>query len=127
MNIAKCEKMFEDKPVTDAVADSDCEDAPMMADELSLGDDEVIPFPFELSSQFGQEIMYALDTDVLVLVNPGSGHMFKGVFALHRWAICVCSTAIQKHLIHSELQKWVKSMNLVSFSDKPMKPDDVVQ
>ena len=127
--MAKSDKMFENRPVEDAstTADSDCEDAPMMADELGLGDDEVIPFPFELSSQFGQEIMHALDTHVLVLVNPGSGHMFKGVFALHRWAICVCNTAMQKNLIHSELQKWVKAMNLVSFSDKPMKPDDVVQ
>ena len=128
-SMAKFTKMIDDSKTlgTDEHADSDCEDVPMLADELSLGDDEVIPFPFELNSQMGHEMMNALDTDVLVLINPGSGQMLKGVFALHRWAICVCRTATQKNLVHTELQKWVKSMNLVSFADKPAKPDDILQ
>ena len=99
----------------------------MMADELSLGADEVIPFPNELHMTFGQEMMSTFDTDVPIIVNPGTGQMVKGVLALHRWAICVCKTVTQKNLIHSELQNWVKTMHLVSFADKPTKPPDVVQ
>ena len=106
---------------------SDDEEVPMMADELGLADDEVIPFPYELHMTFGQEMMNVFDADVLVLVNPGTGHMIKGVLALHRWAICVCKTVAQKNLVHAELQKWVKTMHLVSFADKPSKPDDIVQ
>lgn len=98
-----------------------------MADELSLGDDEVIPFPNELHMSFGQEMMNVFDTEVLIIVNPGTGQIIKGVLALHRWAICVCKTVAQKNLVQSELLKWVKTMHLVSFADKPTKPPDVVQ
>lgn len=98
-----------------------------MADELSLGDDEVIPFPNELHMAFGQEMMNVFDTEVLIIVNPGTGQIIKGVLALHRWAICVCKTVAQKNLVQSELLKWVKTMHLVSFADKPTKPADVVQ
>ena len=106
---------------------SDDDDVPMMADELGLSADEVLPFPYELHQTFGQDLMNVFDADVLVLVNPGSGNMLKGVLALHRWAVCVCKTTAQKNFIHAELQKWVKTMHLVSFADKPAKPDDVVQ
>ena len=124
---AKAEKMFESVTGFHEDEDSDGEVVPMMADELGLADDEVIPCPFELHSSFGQEMMNVFDADVLVLVNPGTGQFLKGVLALHKWAVCVCRSAVQKNLVHAELQKWVKTMNLVSFADKPSKPEDVVQ
>ena len=124
---AKAEKIFENVSTLDDDEDSDCDVVPMMADELGLAEDEVIPFPYELHAMMGQEMMNVFDTDVMVLINPGTGQMVKGVLAVHKWAICVCRSTTHKQLIHAELQKWVKTMNLVSFADKPTKPDDVVQ
>ena len=129
-NVATYENMFLHSENTADVrtADgSDDEDVPMMADELGLGADEVIPFPNELHMSFGEEMMNVFEADVLILVNPGTGQMLKGVLALHRWAICVCKTVTQKNLIHAELQNWVKTMHLVSFADKPAKPQDLVK
>jgi hypothetical protein len=119
--------MFESGTTLDDEDGSDNEVVPMMADELGLADDEVIPYPYELHMSFGSEMMNVFDADVAVVVNPGSGHMLKGILSNHKWAIAVCRTATQKNLVHSELQKWVKTMNLVSFADKPKKPDDCVQ
>ena len=119
--------MFDGTQTVDEDDGSDDEKIPMMADELGLGADEVIPFPYELHMTFGQELMNVFDTDILVIVNPGTGHMVKGAMSLHRWAICVCKTLAQKNLVQSELQKWVKSMHLIDLKDKPSKPDDVVQ
>ncbi len=124
---AKAEKIFENAPTVEDDVDSDCEVVPMMADELGLGDDEVIPFPYELHMSFGQEVMNVFDADVLIVVNPGTGQIIKGVLAQHKWAIPVCRSTAQRNLVHAELQKWVKTMNLVSFADKPSKPDDIVQ
>jgi hypothetical protein len=97
----------------------------MMADELSLGADEVIPFPDELHPSMGTEAMNVFESQVMVLVNPGTGQLMKGVLACHKHVIAVCKSVAQKNLIHAELQKWVKSMHVVSFADKPPKPDDV--
>ena len=124
--MANYQKMFEHSD-SKVEPGSDDEDVPMMADELSLGADEVIPFPHGLHMSFGQETMNVFDTDVLIIVNPGTGQILKGVLALHRWAIVVCKTAAQKKLVQDELQKWVKTMNMVSFADKPAKPADVVK
>ena len=124
--MANYQKMFEHSD-SKVEPGSDDEDVPMMADELSLGADEVIPFPHELHMSFGQETMNVFDTDVLIIVNPGTGQILKGVLALHRWAIVVCKTAAQKNLVQAELQKWVKTVHLVSFVDKPTKPPDVVK
>ena len=44
-NVATFQKIFEHSEGAVAVDGSDDEEYPMMADELGLGDDEVIPFP----------------------------------------------------------------------------------
>ena len=105
--MSKHEQIFENTSTEYGNNSDDEEPPPMMADELGLNDDEVIPFPYELHSSFGEEMMHCFDTDILILLHPGTGNMIRGCLSLHRYCICVCKTKVHKELIQAELQKWV--------------------
>ena len=125
-SLEKCDKIFGPDNESEMHEGSDGEDIPMMADELGLGADEVVPFPDELHNVFGHQMMDTFNGEVMIAINPGSGHILKGPMVMNRWAVPVCKSITQKNLIMAELQKWVKTMNLTSFFDKPKKPDDVI-
>lgn len=120
----KIYKNMQPNDIGDAEA---TEDVTMMADELSLKEDEVIPFPDELNLNLGAEMMHTFGADIMVLIGAGSGQMMKGVVKQGLFVIAVVRSSEQKKLIDNELEKWVKTMNLVSFDDKPKKPDDVLK
>ena len=124
------DKMF--KTFTPADTDGRPEDddtAPMAmdADEMSLKDDEVIPFPDEVHYNMGAEMMHIFGSEIMVLLHGGSGQLIKGVLSAHLHAVVVVRSREQKKLIERELTKWVKHMNVVRFADKPKKPDCVLQ
>ena len=66
------------------------------ADELALKCDEVIPSPHEHSHVLTKEMINVFDVGTVVVFQPGSGEVLKGVLMANGRGIAVCKSRAHK-------------------------------
>ena len=102
--------------------DVDVDSCQVTSDELVLGHERVVPFPHEYDMALGAEMLDTFESDILIGIYPGSGEMLKAVLRKQKHGVAICATKAHKTFILNNLRDWVKRMNLVNFSDRPLKP-----
>ena len=115
-------------PSTDAAAtpeDDPDNDMNATADELELKD-QCIPYPFELSSEFGKEVIEQFEPDIVVILKAGSGEFIKAALIKGKVICAICATVAHKNFVMKAVKDWAKRMQIVSFDDAPKKPANLV-
>ena len=90
------------------------------ADELAL-QNELPPFPHENDMALGKELIDTFDPNVVIVTHPGMGEMLKAVLFKQKYGVAICNTTTHKAVVMDHLREWVKSMNLITFTDGPVK------
>jgi hypothetical protein len=90
------------------------------ADELALKN-ELPPFPHENDMALGKELIDTFDPSVVIVAHPGMGEMLKAVLFKQRYGVAICNTTTHKTVVMDYLREWVKSMNLITVTDGPVK------
>ena len=115
-------------PSTDAAAtpeDDPDNDMNATADELELKD-QCIPYPFELSSEFGKEVIEQFEPDIVVILKAGSGEFIKAALTKSKVVCVICATTAHTNFVMKAVKDWAKRMGIVSFDDAPKKPANLV-
>ena len=102
------------------------DDSGQTGDEADLDGQERIPFPAEHHMKLGKEMANMFDADVGIFTQPGSGEMIKAFLLTGKYVVALCKSTAHKNFIKSNLETWVENMNLVSFSDAPTKPPQLI-
>jgi hypothetical protein len=57
----------------------------------------------------------------VILTHPGMGEMLKAVLFKQKYGVAICNTTTHKAVVMDHLRGWVKNMNLITFTDGPVK------
>jgi len=108
------------------VEDADVPLLDMTADEVSLSENDVVPFPHEHHMDLGLELMNVFDAEIAFFLYPGTGQMAKAILMKNQHAVCVCRNKYHRDMLMQNLKDFAKSLNLVNLSGGPPKPADLV-
>jgi len=98
------------------------------ADQLSLREDEVIPFPREHSYLLRKEAIQVFGVGCVIIYYAGSGESCKAVLVSNIRAIVICESVAQRSWIQENLRNFVKVQRLVSADSRtPQKPKELVK
>ena len=89
--------LFRDGQLADVHMEPD-EHTISIHEELNLaaGKDEMIPFPQEHNLALGQEMLNVFQSEILVVLKPGSGEMLKAALLKHVWSIAIVKNQTHK-------------------------------
>ena len=98
------------------------------ADQLSLQEAIVIPFPREHSYLLKREAIQVFGVSVVVIYYAGAGESCKAVLTTNSRAIVVCESQRHKDWLIDNLTQFVKVQRLASVDPNalPKKPDELI-
>ena len=70
------------------VEDADVPMLDMTAAEVSLSDNDVVPFPHEHHMDLGLELMNVFDAEIGFFLHPGTGQMAKAILVKNLKGVC---------------------------------------
>ena len=98
-----------------------------MADETSIKQGEIVPFPHEISMQLSQEFIRVFGIELAIVFKVGSGFAFQACIERNIRGIGFCETKEQRTFVFDNVVEWVKSQGLVPVESAPKKPPEIVE
>ena len=107
--------------------DEDVPHEEAMADEASIKQGEIVPFPHEISMQLAQEFIRVFGIELAIIFKVGSGMSLQGCIERNIRAIGFCETKEHRTFVFDNLVEWVKSQRLVPAESAPKKPAEIIE
>ena len=80
---------------------------------VTLGPDQMIPFPQEHHMMLGQELINVCNPDVLIIFDVGAGEMMKAALAQRVLCVGIVANKTHRDTVMDVLRKDVHGLNLV--------------
>ena len=107
--------------------DEDVPHEEAMADEASIKQGEIVPFPHEISMQLAQEFIRIFGIELAIIFKVGSGMSLQGCIERNIRAIGFCETKEHRTFVFDNLVQWVKSQRLVLAESAPKKTLEIIE
>ena len=114
------------KPVS-FVNDVDIPHEESLASEMSTDNEQVVPFPQELSMQLTQEMIRIFGVEVAVLCTTGAGFSLMACIERNIRAIGICETNGHRKFVMQQLINYVRAQRFVNMSAAPVKAPELLQ
>ena len=120
-------KLWRDEAkVVAFVEDDEIPHEEAMAHEVAANE-EIVPYPHELSMQLTQELIRVFDVECMVLFTVGSGVALKACIERNIRAVGICDTKEHRQFVMQNLFEWVHTQNLVNMANAPKKPQELTE
>ena len=106
--------------------DDDVPHEEAMADEASMKQGEIVPYPHEISMQLAQEFIRIFGIELAIVFKVGSGVSLQACIERNIRAIGFVETKEHRAFVFDNLVQWVKAQRLVPAESAPKKPAELI-